>query len=167
MSFIEVLTSGVLFSNILNYDFFILLAGIGNALLYNKLRNLSGILYAHFSKLDHISTLSEKGKSELDSVGKEDKILTKKELMHLRENMNKAYAYYYNITALFPLLGMLGTVFGLIPLVNSIGEVNMSSFFIALTSTFWGISFSLIYKFLDSTISYKIEEIEKRMSGIK
>lgn len=167
MSFIEVLTSGILFSNILNYDFFILLAGIGNALLYKNLRHVSGILYGHFSNLDHISTLSEEGKSNLNSVGKEDRILTKKELMRLREKMNKAYAYYYNITALFPLLGMLGTVFGLIPLVDSIEEVNMSSFFIALTSTFWGISFSLIYKFLDSTISYKIEEIEKRMSAIK
>jgi biopolymer transport protein ExbB/TolQ len=64
---------------------------------------------------------------------------------------------------MFPLLGMLGTVISLIPMVNLIGTETTGAFFAALTSTFWGIVAALVFKFLDSFLSYKIEDNEKHM----
>ena len=77
--------------------------------------------------------------------------------------MNKRYALYSNLTTMFPLMGMLGTVVSLIPMVNAIGSETTGLFFSALTSTFWGIVFALIFKLLDASISYKIEDNEKHM----
>ena len=83
--------------------------------------------------------------------------------MILREKMNKTYALYSNFTTIFPLLGMLGTVWALIPMVNTIGTTDTSNFFSALTSTLWGIIVAILFKVLDSTVSYKIEDNEKRI----
>ena len=77
--------------------------------------------------------------------------------------MNKTYALYSNFTTIFPLLGMLGTVWALIPMVNTIGTTDTSNFFSALTSTLWGIIVAILFKVLDSTVSYKIEDNEKRI----
>ena len=83
------------------------------------------------------------------------------DLLDTREKMNKVYALYSNVTTIFPLLGMLGTVWALIPMVNTIGTADTSNFFSALTSTFWGIVAAILFKALDSTVSYKIEDNEK------
>ena len=77
--------------------------------------------------------------------------------------MNQYYALYYNITTMFPLMGMLGTVISLIPMVNSLGTESTGLFFSALTSTFWGIVAALIFRLSDASVSYKIEDNEKHM----
>lgn len=50
--------------------------------------------------------------------------------------------------SIFPLLGMLGTVIGLLGLDLASGDMDniKNNFFIALTSTAWGIIFSVIFK---------------------
>ncbi len=56
---------------------------------------------------------------------------------------------FVSLLSLFPLLGMLGTVNGLLGLDLSNGDMEniRANFFIALTSTAWGIIFSVLFKF--------------------
>ena len=84
-------------------------------------------------------------------------------LLECRDRMNKYYSMFSIITTMFPLLGLLGTVASLIPMVNSIGAEDVQLFFGALTSTFWGIVWALICKFFDIFIGYKVEDNEKRI----
>ena len=65
-----------------------------------------------------------------------------------------------NITGIFPLLGILGTVVSLLGLVSDMNNVA-GNFYGALTSTFWGLIFAILFKFLDGIISPEIESNEK------
>ena len=59
----------------------------------------------------------------------------------------------------FPLLGMFGTVMGLLNVDFSLGTMDdvKTNFFTALTSTAWGIIFSVLFKILNSFFAYHIE----------
>ena len=65
------------------------------------------------------------------------------------------YTLFITIISLFPLLGMLGTVFSLIDLGNVFNSENADinaikpDFFLALTSTAWGIIFSVFFKLVN------------------
>ena len=63
--------------------------------------------------------------------------------------------FYTNLTSLFPMFGILGTVMSLLPMV---GTENMdSNFTVALTTTAWGIFFAIIYKAVGSPLSAKLD----------
>lgn len=55
------------------------------------------------------------------------------------------------IIDIFPLLGTLGTVIGLLGVADSIANIQ-DKFFLALTSTFWGLLFAITFKALDSLL---------------
>ena len=62
---------------------------------------------------------------------------------------------------LFPLLGILGTVAGLIYQINSLSDASqfeglISSLNVSLYSTFWGLVFAIILKILDSLFPARI-----------
>ena len=65
------------------------------------------------------------------------------------------YNLFCNLTGTFTLLGILGTVLALIHLVDSTAEVDLE-FLGALTSTLWGIIFTILFKILDSAISFNL-----------
>ena len=75
----------------------------------------------------------------------------------------KAYTIFLTIISIFPLLGMLGTVFGLLGLDLACGDIK-NNFFIALTSTAWGIIFSVFYKILDAVF---LEDIESQIESVR
>ena len=62
--------------------------------------------------------------------------------------------------SIFPLLGMFGTVAALMTLDMTAGSMESVklNFFMALTSTAWGIFFSVIFKLLHAGFSYKTEK---------
>ena len=74
---------------------------------------------------------------------------------------NMSYNIFITMISIFPLLGMLGTVFGLLGLDLANGDMDniKNNFFIALTSTAWGIIFSVIYKILHAVIASGVEEV--------
>ena len=77
-----------------------------------------------------------------------------------REKAFKWYVYFSNITAIFPLLGIFGTVTSLIGTVG--GMENLSgNFFVALTSTALGIVAAVVFKVLDCPVSAKLDECER------
>ena len=60
--------------------------------------------------------------------------------------LNITYSLFITIISIFPLLGMFGTVCGLLGLDLATGDMEniKNNFFVALTSTAWGIIFSIL-----------------------
>ena len=80
----------------------------------------------------------------------------------------RLYSLYVGITSIFPFLGVLGTVFSLIMLAGGdMSNAAQESFFVALTSTFWGVLFAIIYRFLDATVSTKIGSNSDEVTRLK
>lgn len=151
----------VLKDNFWKFDYIIFVVAICNFMCYLRVRKHADKIYDHYNSSDRLSNLPGGNLEKLKKRTKNEKKLSAKELLDAREKMNKVYALYSNVTTIFPLLGMLGTVWALIPMVNTIGTTDTSNFFSALTSTLWGIIAAIVFKALDSTISYKIDDNEK------
>ena len=77
-------------------------------------------------------------------------------LQKKRRGLVGLYSFYANITAIFPLLGILGTVAALI---TYSAETMMDNFMVALSTTLFGVSFAILYKFLDSFVSGPLDLI--------
>lgn len=154
----------VFIDNLFGFDIIIWVAAILNTFAYLNTRAKTNRVYYHFNAQDKLVNLPADVQDVfLETTKSETTKLTAAELLTYREQMNQSYALFTNFTTMFPLLGMLGTVVSLIPMVNLMGGQTSGAFFAALTSTFWGIVAALIFKFLDSFISYKIEDNEKHM----
>lgn len=152
----------ILKDNFWKFDYIIFGVAIFNFMwCYLRVKKYTNILYNHYNASDKTSNLPEENLKKLKRHTKNKEKLSADDLLDSREKMNKIYALYSNVTTIFPLLGMLGTVWALIPMVNTIGTTDTSNFFSALTSTFWGIIAAILFKSLDSTISYKIDDNEK------
>ena len=83
--------------------------------------------------------------------------------MELRKRSEGLYSIFANVTAIFPLLGILGTVVSLLPMVADMADMQQN-FFAALTSTFWGLVFSIIFKLLDGFLTSRIEDNDKNVT---
>jgi len=95
-------------------------------------------------------------KSEAAPPSKEEIKRTKIKLRKMRETSDKYYAMFTNLAGIFPLLGILGTVISLLPMVQDMGNMQLN-FFVALTSTLWGLVFAIFFKVLDGVLSPQIE----------
>ena len=79
-----------------------------------------------------------------------------------------SYSLFVSINSMFPLIGILGTIFALMTLVG--GEASYAtqeSFFVALTSTFWGVLFAIIYRLADATVSTIIQSNSDEVTRLK
>lgn len=153
--------------NILGYDGLIIVAAIVNFIVFWFCLMYTNKIYNHFNRKDHVSNLQQEQKLAIGKTTiKKDNTMTDEELLANREKMNCLYTWYTNITSIFPLMGMFGTVLSLLSMMDLIGTEATGAFFEALTSTFWGIIFAMIYKAVDSFISYKIDDNEKHMEYI-
>ena len=81
----------------------------------------------------------------------------------VRGKLNWWYTLFLTLISIFPLLGMFGTVAALLNLDFSDMAGNLDSvktdFFHALTSTAWGIVFSVVFKIINSALFFDIEDI--------
>ena len=79
---------------------------------------------------------------------------------YLLGGTSKCYTIFVTLISIFPLLGMFGTVVGLLGLDLASGDMEniKNNFFIALTSTAWGIIFSMGFKFLHALMASGVEE---------
>lgn len=138
-----------IFSNLLGFDGIIMLLGIFNFWVMYK-------AYEAAQKL--VTVLATDGLCQADmrkKAPKSGKRLKDKEIILLRNRAEGLYTWFINISAVFPLLGILGTV------ISLIGTEDMgsdSSFLLALTSTFWGLVFSIIFKSLQTIAEAKLDE---------
>ena len=154
---------GVLADNFLSFDFIIFLLGGLNVFILIKTSIYSKQLYKTLTPYCWIPGGDESLREIQEKFAQQKDKSSETDIIQLRRKMNTYYVIYENLTAIFPLLGLLGTVVSLIPMVNLIGTETHGAFFAALTSTFWGIVAALVFKFLDSFLSYKIDDNEKHM----
>lgn len=84
----------------------------------------------------------------------------RRELRELNSQQELWYAFFVNFTSALPLWGMIGTIWSLLKLSNSLEAASNVSgdFLLALTSTLVGAVTSLIFKVADSFLSPAIEE---------
>ena len=73
--------------------------------------------------------------------------------------LKKWHNVFITLISFFPLLGMLGTVIALLRLdISAADDSVKNNFFNALTSTAWGIVFSLVFKGLNALIETDIDD---------
>ncbi len=80
--------------------------------------------------------------------------------LDINKELTVFYSLFTTMISLFPLLGMFGTVTALLGLDLSAGDLDgvKGNFFDALTSTAWGIIFSVVYKVLHALFADFIED---------
>jgi len=139
--------------NFIGYDLIIFIIGLVNGfILY-----ITNIKLKYFREaIYRPNDLAARKKNEeiIDKVTKEDLNKIKK----ARAEANGYYSIFANVIAIFPLLGLLGTV---ISLINVAGDGSFEntqySFMLSLTSTLWGMIFAILYKICDARISPEVE----------
>ena len=149
----------VIFTNIIGFDMIIFLLAAANGFVYYFTRKSVNDLHRKM----HLSVFVPGNKRSREDARAELASLRESDIVDMRARMGSLYSVFINITGIFPLLGILGTVTSLLGLVNDMSDVQ-GSFYAALTSTFWGIVFAIVFKVCDSLISPKIEENEKDVS---
>ncbi len=150
--------------NFISFDFLIFVLAIFNAGIFlrslrltrklRKVLNPKGYLPGGWHDYRKISAYYHK---YLKPEGEQ-------ELLERYRKVLSSYSLFENISAIFPLLGILGTVISLIPMVNNIGEIETNLFFAALTSTFWGIVFAIIYKSGNGLLQAEIEILSDQVN---
>ncbi|MBC7961254.1 MAG: MotA/TolQ/ExbB proton channel family protein, partial [Vallitaleaceae bacterium] len=78
----------------------------------------------------------------------------------LKDRQSFYYHLFININAIFPLLGILGTVISLLRVTDLTNSLIVINFTTALTSTLWGLIFAIGFKTVDGVIGAKVEENE-------
>lgn len=145
-----------IFSNIIGYDGLIFLLMIGNIIVFILAKRYIQVLYDAM----HIRVYAPAAKQDVEKLGRRLEGMDEKRIDEMRADAVKWYTLYGTITGIFPLLGILGTVVSLLGMVGEGADIT-GGFFAALTSTFWGLVFAIVFKFMDSFISPKLEESER------
>lgn len=150
----------ILVRNFLRYDFLIFLFGGATLYFYLRSKKLCDTLY----RTMHLTVFVPENESvhiaQKDLAG-----IREYEVVALRRKEMNAYHIFMNFIMIFPLLGILGTVVSLLPLVSGLGQAQVqSNFFAALTSTLWGLVFAIVFKILDGLLSGGIEDNESSVA---
>ena len=146
----------IIFSNIAGFDGLIFILALVNFLVFFKARKYAVNLYENMNKRVYMPSCS----NDVEQVISDAEQLTDKKISQMLEKAGAGYTLYVNISSIFPLMGILGTVISLIGMVGDNPDMN-TGFFAALTSTFWGLIFAIIFKFMDGFISAKLDEGER------
>jgi motA/tolQ/exbB proton channel len=149
----------VIFMNFWGYDLIIAIAAVVTGIVFFSLHRSADKLY----KKMHLTVFVPDGKLSRKEADSDISGLRETDIVTMRNHAGKLYSIFVNLTGIFPLLGILGTVVSLLGLVADTSDIT-GNFYGALTSTFWGLVFAIIFKFLDGVISAKIEDNEKSVA---
>ncbi len=149
----------VIFDNLLGFDLIIFLAALLNAVCYGVTRRYANELYNRLHRMIFIPSR----RYDAEGLAAEVSAVDEEEVLALRKRAESLYAVFVNVTAVFPLLGILGTVVSLLPMVADLSDMQ-TNFFAALTSTFWGLVFAIAFKLLDGFLSARMEDNSKSVS---
>ncbi|MBP5154655.1 MAG: MotA/TolQ/ExbB proton channel family protein [Lachnospiraceae bacterium] len=149
----------VIWSNLLGFDLLIFVAAVLTGVCYFFTRLYADKLYQKLHMVIFVPAHQEKPEAVAEAVRGVDE----DEFVSLRKRSESLYSLYMNLTSIFPLLGILGTVVSLLPMVNDMANMQQN-FFAALTSTFWGLIFAIIFKMLDGLLASRIEDNDKNVS---
>ena len=138
---------------------FIIVFGIIVAVLmfrnYIELQNQNNYIRS-LMNWKNTKTFVNKNTGEVEDI-KNEEMITPDTVRELELKFNKERSMHEvcaQLIPIFPLLGILGTVAGLIG--KSGGAISQDALQLAMVSTFWGLVFSIILKFLDACFSARI-----------
>lgn len=149
----------VIMMNLIGFDMIIFLVAIANGVIYYFTKKSADELYRKM----HLTVYVPGSRKSQEDARQQLSELREGEVVAMRNMMGRLYSVFVNLTGIFPLLGILGTVSSLLTLVQDMSDVQ-GSFYGALTSTFWGLVFAIVFKLLDGVISAKIEDNEKTVA---
>ena len=149
----------VIAQNLLGFDLIIFVAAALNGACYFFARRNANALYRKL----HMIVFIPSRRSDPESVSKAIRDIDEEQVVAMRKRSESLYAVFVNVTAIFPLLGILGTVVSLLPMVADMADMQ-TNFFAALTSTFWGLVFAIVFKLLDGLLASKIEDNDKNVA---
>ncbi|MCH5349297.1 MAG: MotA/TolQ/ExbB proton channel family protein [Oscillospiraceae bacterium] len=154
MSFWEIIGK-----NLLGYDLIIFIIMIATVFLLVSARNANKNLY---SVLGEPCVKRKENNLKLEPTRKL-KEASEAEIMEIRLKQDKLYGAFVTFVSVFPLLGMIGTVYALLKLDLTGSNDNITNnFFGALTSTFWGAIFGVVFKIADCILNPLIEDANER-----
>ena len=145
--------------NLIGFDMIIFLVAIANGIIYHFTKKSADELYRKM----HLTVYVPGSRKSQREAQDELRELRESDVVRMRNTTGRLYSVFVNLTGIFPLLGILGTVSSLLTLVQDMSDVQ-GSFYGALTSTFWGLVFAIAFKLLDGVISAKIEDNEKTVA---
>lgn len=148
----------VIFLNFFGFDMIIFLVAVATALVFYFTKKSADVLY---NKL-HLNIFVPDSGASRRQADSDISGIRETDIVSMRNRTGSLYSLFVNLTGIFPLLGILGTVISLLGMVGDMTNVQ-DNFYGALTSTFWGLVFAIIFKFLDGIISAKIEDNEKNV----
>ncbi|MBR1592739.1 MAG: MotA/TolQ/ExbB proton channel family protein [Ruminococcus sp.] len=147
----------ILFMNIMGYDLIIFIF-FGITFIASI---VSLILAGSLHRKLNPPVDSSNSETSIKEINRELSETKNNEIKDKRKKAVWGYSVFTNFIAIFPLLGILGTVYSLLGLVSDSSNIT-GNFYSALTSTFWGIVFAIIFKLVDAfSIAPLMEENEK------
>ncbi len=150
---------GVILRNLIGYDLLIFLLAAANAWFFVVTRRRALSLYKKLHLVIFLPIQPLKG-GVIKTPGKTFEVET---FVKMREEAESVYAIFSNLSAIFPLMGILGTVISLLPMVADMANVE-TNFFAALTSTFWGLVFAIAFKICDAFLTSRMEDNDKNVT---
>lgn len=146
--------------NFIHFDFLIFLLAVAEFLMLRRSLTLARQIQKLFYPTGYLPGGRENQRQlarHFDHyLGREGE----EEITRQYRRLGLSYSLYENIVALFPLMGILGTVISLIPMVDALDAESTNLFFAALTSTFWGIVFAIVFKGLNGWLAAEINFCE-------
>ncbi len=150
----------IVFTNFTWVDALIILLAAANGAVFSLARKEALSLYATMHQSKYVPAWRGSAAHLADSV----RAVDEEKIIAMRDRASTFYSVFVNITAVFPLLGIFGTVWSLIPMVEKLSDMQQN-FFAALTSTFWGLVFAIVFKLLDGIVlSAKVDDNEKSVA---
>ena len=149
----------VIWKNLLGFDLLIFIAAVANGVCYSFTRRFTDQLYRKL----HMVVFIPSHREDPEAVARAVREVDEEEIVALRKRSESLYSIFINVTAIFPLLGILGTVVSLLPMVADMADMQQN-FFAALTSTFWGLVFAIVFKLLDGFLASRIEDNDKNVA---
>jgi len=145
----------ILRNNLWGYDSFIFVIAIANAIVL--FISWLGVRKVQKELRGAPDRSLVKGAHKIDEVGYEEAL----ELKVTCESINKTFSFFTSFISIFPYIGILGTVVAMIGTAGDGGfDAMQKSFLVALTSTFWGVGFAVLFKLIgDAPLSPRIEQI--------
>ncbi|UZR95446.1 MotA/TolQ/ExbB proton channel family protein [Chondrinema litorale] len=147
------------------YNILILLLAVVNTFFlykaYQHIQLLKKELYTGESVLEKLISKRLGKPDAAERLGKDD--------FHRWEEMYREATRWYHLftgmISVFPLLGVGGTVLGIIPAVVDFSSVQ-SSFALALVSTLLGVLFAIFFKFFESFLSGSYTLVSERINTL-
>jgi len=141
--------------NLLGYDMLIILVALGTAIYLRFVLRHADMIYRKMHTRGYLPDDVYESETAAPLAISDIKRL-KDDLRRMRETSEKYYSMFITLSGVFPFMGILGTVIALIPLVQHMDNMQQN-FYVALTSTLWGLIFAIIFRVLDGVLSPKID----------